>query len=66
MDSTGIADLSNNRYGAVMRELAEGLSGWSSLLLIPFLFYQIVTHNTASIFSLKALLVFLLAEMVFY
>jgi len=64
-ESTGISDLSNNRYAAVMRELANGLSGWSGLLLVPFLIYQIVAHDSATLLSFKALLVIIFGSIAF-
>ncbi|MCK5603266.1 hypothetical protein KAR91_15390 [Candidatus Pacearchaeota archaeon] len=62
---TGIGDFSNNKYAAAMKELANGLAGWSGLLLLPFLIYQIVANDSASFFSLKSLLVILAGEIVF-
>jgi len=64
-DPTGISDLSNNRYAAVMRELAHGLSGWSGWLLVPFLIYQIVAHDSATLLSFKALLVIIFGSIAF-
>ncbi len=52
--ATGISDLSDNKYAAAMRELAEGLSGWSGLLLLPFVIYQVIVHKAASLFSIKS------------
>lgn len=61
---TGISDLSNNKYAAAMKELANGLAGWSGLLLLPFLIYQIITNDNASLFSVKSFLVILICEIV--
>jgi len=62
---TGIGDLSNNKYAAAMKELANGLAGWSGLLLLPFLIYQIIANDSASLFSVRSFLVILIGEIVF-
>ncbi len=60
-----LSDYSENYYAGVMKELANGLFVWSSLLLTPFVLYQISTHETASIFSLYTFLVIACCEFVF-
>jgi hypothetical protein len=60
-----IGDLSNNKFAAVMRQLAEGFSGWAGLLLLPFLIYRIVANDAASLVSLKALLVIVGGDLAF-
>jgi hypothetical protein len=60
-----IGDLSNNKYAAAMKERANGLAGWSGLLLLTFLIYQIVASESASLFSVRSFLVVLIGEIVF-
>lgn len=60
-----LSDCSQNHYAGAMKELANGLFGCSTLLLIPFVLYQIYAHDTASIFSLYTLLVIVVCEVVF-
>jgi hypothetical protein len=60
-----IGDLSNNMYAAIMKYLAEGLSGWSIFVLVPFLMSQIVTNNSASLISLKAVMVIIVGVTIF-
>ncbi len=60
-----LSDYSENYYAGAMKELANGLFVWSSLLLTPFVLYQISTHETASIFSLYTFLVIACCEVVF-
>jgi hypothetical protein len=60
-----IGDLSNNMYAAIMRYLAEGLSGWSIFVLVPFLMSQIVTNSSASLISLKAVMVIIVGVTIF-
>lgn len=62
---TEIGDFSNNKYAAAMKELANGLVGWSGLLLIPFLIYQIILNKSALVFSLKSFGIVLACEVVF-
>jgi hypothetical protein len=53
---TGISDLSQNKYAAVMKELANGLAAWSGIFLLFFFVYQIATNESVSLFSWKSLL----------
>jgi len=66
---TGISDLSNNKYAAVMRELGEGLVLGSGTLLLLFLFYHIIANDAASLIviqpMIKALWVVIIGEIVF-
>ena len=62
---SGINDLSGNLYAASMKETANGLVGWSNLLLLLFLVYQLFSHDSASLFSLKSFLVILGCEIIF-
>ena len=62
---TGISDYSDNKYAAAMKELANGLAGWSGLLLLPFLIYQIVANDIASLFSVRSLFVIIISEIIF-
>jgi hypothetical protein len=48
-----------------MRQLAEGLVGWSGLLLPLFFIFQILTNEAASFFSLKAFGLLLGGEIIF-
>jgi hypothetical protein len=64
-DFSGIRDVSENKYAAMMKEGAEGLSIWAFFLLIPFLIYHIIVNKAASLFSIKSLLVLVGAELVF-
>ena len=61
----GIADLSNNKYAAAMRELANGLGGWSGFLLPLFYLYQLLTLENAHFFSWKTLVLLLGGELLF-
>ena len=61
----GIADLSKNKYAAAMRELANGLGGWSGLLLPPFYLYQLFTLDNAHFFSWKTLVLILGGSLLF-
>lgn len=61
----GPADLSNNRFAASMKELANGLFGWASLLLFVFLLWQVGSTDHAKLFSLRTLLLVVLAELLF-
>lgn len=65
LNTTGIGDFSNNKYAGAMKELANGLAGWSGFLLLPFLIYQVVSNHSASLFSLKAFFVILAGEIIF-
>lgn len=60
-----IADLSSNKYAASMRELANGLGGWSGILLPFFYLYQIKTLENAYFFSWKTLVLVLGGELIF-
>lgn len=60
-----IADLSSNKYAASMRELAEGLGGWSGIFLPLFYLYQIKTLENAHFFSWKTLVLVLGGELIF-
>ena len=62
----GIADLSHNKYAAAMRELAQGLGGWSGLLLPPFYLYQLLTLENTHLFSWKTLGLMLGGPLVFF
>ena len=60
-----IADLSDNKYAAAMRELANGLGGWSGYLLPLFYLYQLFTLENAHFFSWKTLVLMLGGELFF-
>lgn len=64
-NSTGIADLSQNKYANVLREISNGLTSWAGLLLIPFILYFTYQNEEASIFSFMTLLIIVGAEIVF-
>lgn len=65
IDSGSIGDLSDNKFAAAMRELANGLAGWSSILLLIFYLWLIGTNDQAHFLSIKALLLVVLGEFVF-
>ncbi len=65
MITPALSDYSENHFASTMKELANELFVWSSLLLPPFVLYQIYTHETASIFSLYTFPVIALCEIVF-
>ncbi len=56
---------SENHYAGAMKALANWLFVWSSLLLTPFVLYQIYAHESASLFSLYTFLVIVVCEIVF-
>jgi hypothetical protein len=62
---TGISDLSQNKYAAVMKELANGLAAWSGIFLLFFFVYQIATNESVSLFSWKSLLLIIVGETAF-
>jgi len=69
ISGTGISDYPSSKYAAAMRELAEGLVLGAGLLLLPFLTFQIIVNDAASLISIKpmikALLVIIIGETVF-
>lgn len=65
MNQYAIFHLSGNEYAVCLRQIAEALSFWSGLLLIPFLIYHMSTNEAASIFSLGAFFLVLSAEIIF-
>lgn len=64
-ESFDIVDLSDNKYAASMRQLAEGLTGWAGLLLLLFYLYQIFTLENAQFLSWKTLVLVLGGEVIF-
>lgn len=60
-----LANLSHNKYASVMKEIARGLFGWSSVLMLVFVIYQITANVNAYLFSLKSLVVVVIGEIVF-
>lgn len=62
---SGIADLSDNKYAASMRELAEGLASWGGLLLPFFYVYQIIALEGAHFFSWKTLMLIVGGSLLF-
>ena len=46
---TVISNYPNNKYSAVMKELAEVLRFGSPTLLLPFLFYHIIGNDSVSL-----------------
>ncbi len=60
-----LSDYSENHYAGAMKVLANELFVWSSVLLPPFVLYQIYAHETASLFSLYTFLVIPFCEVVF-
>lgn len=60
-----LTNLSHNKYAAVMKETARGLFGWSSVLMLVFVIYQITANVNAYLFSLKSLVVVVIGEIVF-
>lgn len=63
--NTPLADLSDNKYAASMRELAIGLGGWSGFLLPLFYLYQIFVTESAQFFSWKTLILVVVGELLF-
>jgi len=61
----GLGDMSNNKYAAVMKELATGLVNLSKFLLPFFLIYQLLTNDDVSLFSLTTILVIFGVEVVY-
>ena len=65
MKNIGIADLSQNRYSNVLREVSNGIISWAGILLIPFILYFTYQNEEASIFSFMTLLIIIGAEIIF-
>lgn len=60
-----VSDLSGNKFAASMRELANGLAGWSVILLLLFYLWNIGVNEQAKFISFKTVGLMLAGELVF-